>query len=271
MDCTVRFPPPPLDALVERIWDWEAPPQPHRYDRMLPSAQAQLTINLLEDETRVYDEALRCRRFSAAALDAPSHRSFVIDTTEQVRVMGVVFRAGGAAPFFRERMDALANDHVDLEALAGEVAHGLRTRLLETGSAEARLDLLQRWLLHTAADARRHPAVAHALRIFDETPQVQRIGAVAAHCRLSPRRFGEIFREQVGMSPKRYVRLRRFGEVVARVHGRRRVDWAAVAADAGFHDQPHLVHEFRAFSGMTPGAYLARQGEWATHVPMADG
>ncbi|HEX2082641.1 MAG TPA: DUF6597 domain-containing transcriptional factor, partial [Xanthomonadaceae bacterium] len=96
MDCVVRFPPPPLDALVERIWDWEAPCQPHRFDRMLPSAQAQLVINLAEDETRVYDDALRCTRYSAAALDAPSHRSFVIDTAEQVRAVGVVFHAGGA-------------------------------------------------------------------------------------------------------------------------------------------------------------------------------
>ncbi len=268
MGSALRFPPPPLDALVERIWDWDAPPQPHRYDRMLPSAQAQLVVNLLEDESRVYDDALHCRRFSAAALDAPSHRSFVIDTAEQVRVMGVVFRAGGAAPFFRERMDALANDHFDLEALAGDGARTLRTRLLEAGTAEARLDLLQDWLLRTAAGARRHHAVAHALRILDETPQVQRIGAVAAHCRLSPRRFGEVFREQVGMSPKRYVRLRRFQDLVSRVHGRRRVEWAALAADCGFHDQPHLAHEFRAFSGMTPGAYLAAQGEWAAHVPI---
>ena len=268
MACSVRFPPPPLDALVERIWDWEAPRQPHRFERMLPSARAQLVVNLLEDETRVYDETLRCRRFSAAALDAPAHRSFVIDTAEQVRVVGVVFRAGGAAPFFRERMDALANDHADLEALAGGDARTLRTRLLEAGGAQARLDLLQDWLLRTAAGARRHHAVTHALRILDETPQVRRIDAVAAHCRLSPRRFGEVFREQVGMSPKRYVRLRRFQDVVARAHGRRRVEWAAIAADCGFHDQPHLTHEFRAFSGMTPGAYLAGQGPWAAHIPI---
>ncbi len=268
MHCAFRHPRPPLDTLVERIWDWSAAPQAHRFDRMLPSARAQLVINLAEDETRVYDDALRCRRFSAAALDAPAHRSFVIDTAEQVRAVGVVFRAGGAAPFFRERMDLLANGHVDLEALAGDGSRGLRTRLLEADGAQARLDLLERWLLDVAAGARRHHAVAHALRILDETPQTRRIGAVAAHCRLSPRRFGELFREQVGMSPKRYVRLRRFQEVVARARGRGRVEWAALAADCGFHDQPHLAREFRAFSGMTPGAYLAARGEWAAHVPI---
>ena len=261
-------PAPPLSRLVEMIWDWDMPPQPYRLERILPSADCQLVINLAEDESRVYDDALHCRRFSAATFDGPSHRSFVIDTAEQVRVVGVVFRAGGAAPFFRERMDLLANDHVDLDALAGGEARTLRKRLLDATEAHARLQIVHDWLLAHAGAASPHPIVAHALRAFDAAPDVHRIGAIAAHCRLSPRRFGELFREQVGMSPKRYARLQRFRRVIARAHGQPRVDWAGIAADCGLHDQPHLVHEFRAFSGMTPSTYLARSGEWPAHVPL---
>lgn len=270
MGFATLVPAPPLSRLVEMIWDWDMPPQPYRLERILPSAGSQLVINLAEDETRVYDDALRCRRFAAAAFGAPSHRSFVIDTAEQVRVAGVVFRAGGAAPFFRERMDRMANDHVDLDALAGGAAHTLRLRLLEAADAQTRLDIVHHWLLGHAGPAAPHPVIAHALRAFDAAPQVQRIGAIAAHCRLSPRRFGELFREQVGLSPKRYARLQRFRRAAAQAHAGPGVDWAGIAADCGFHDQPHLVHEFRAFSGMTPGAYVARRGQWHAHVPLGD-
>lgn len=264
------IPAPPLASLVESIWDWEMPRATHHHERMLPSAKAQLVINLAEDETRVYDDALHCHRNAGAAFDAPSHRSFVIDTAEQTAVVGIVFRAGAAAAFFRERMDTMANSHVDLDALAGGQARSLRQRLLEAGGAQARLSIVERWLRShaVAVGASIHPAVAHALRMLDAAPDVPRITAIAAHCRLSPRRFGELFREQVGMSPKRYARLQRFQRVVAQAHQRVRVDWAGVAADCGFHDQAHLVHEFRAFSGMTPTAYLARQGDWAGHVPL---
>ena len=263
-------PAPPLSRLVETIWDWDMPPRPYRLERILPTADSQLVINLAEDETRVYDDALRCHRFAAAAFDAPSHRSFVIDTVEQVRVVGVVFRTGGAAPFFRERMDLLANDHVDLDALAGGAARTLRLRLLEAADAQARLRIVHDWLLAHAGAASPHPTIAHALRAFDAAPEVRRIDAIAAHCRLSPRRFGELFREQVGLSPKRYARLQRFRRAVVLAHGGPAIDWAGIAADCGFHDQPHLVHEFRAFSGMTPGAWLARSGHWSAHVPLDD-
>lgn len=258
----------PLSHLVESIWDWDMPQPAHRFERILPSACSQLVINLAEDETRVYDDALECHRCAGAAFDAPSHRSFVIDTAEQVAVVGIVFRAGGAAPFFRERMDLLANDHVDLDALAGGEARGLRQRLLEAGSPAARLRIVEAWLQRQAGAARLHPTVTYALRMFDAAPKVQHIGTIAAHCRLSPRRFGELFREQVGMSPKRYARLQRFRRVVAQVHGHRTVDWAGVAVDGGFYDQPHLVHEFRAFSGLTPMAWLAMRGPHDSHIPI---
>lgn len=270
MGLVAIVPAPPLSHLVELIWDWDMPAQAHRLERILPSASSQLVFNLAEDETRVYDDALRCQYNAGAAFDAPSHRSFVIDTTEQVAVVGIVFRPGGAAPVFRERMDLLANTHVDLDALAGGEARTLRMRLLEAADASARLQIVLDWLQRHAGAARPHHAVAHALRVIDTSPQVERIDAIAAHCRLSPRRFGEVFREQVGMSPKRYARLQRFRRVVAEVRRNATVDWAGVAADCGFHDQPHLVHEFRAFAGMTPGAYLAHRGRWAGHVPLED-
>jgi AraC-like DNA-binding protein len=266
-------PPEPLSQLVESIWDWDAPAPAHRFERMLPVANAGLIINLAENETRVYDDApgLACTKFSGAALDAPRHKSFVIDTAEQVRVMGVVFRCGAAAAFFRERMDAIANAHVELEDLVGPRACGLRERLLEASDSPSRLALLRAWI----ADIARHAAVtpvliAHATGVLKRVPQVERIADACRDTGLSQRRFGSVFREHVGMSPKRYARLQRFRAVVDSIQRGARVEWSRVAADCGFYDQPHLVREFREFAGMTPSAYAAARGEYVNHVPLAD-
>ncbi|MET0580351.1 MAG: hypothetical protein ABWZ08_00075, partial [Pseudoxanthomonas sp.] len=58
----------PLGRLVETIWDWEAAFHSHALERVLPVANAGLIINLAEEQTRVYDEQLRCTRFSASTL-----------------------------------------------------------------------------------------------------------------------------------------------------------------------------------------------------------
>jgi AraC-like DNA-binding protein len=264
-------PGPPLASLIETIWDWDAPAAAHRFERILPVANASLIINLAEDETRVYDDATRrCERFGGAALDAPRHRSFVIDTAEQVRVMGVVFRCGAAAAFFRERMDTLVNAHVDLDDLVAAPFRGIRERLLEAHGPRARIAMLCGWLADLADEASIPTAIAHATAQLRDAPDLARVTHAHRESGLSPRRFGEVFREHVGMSPKRYTRLQRFRAVVESVQRGERVEWSRVAADGGFYDHPHLVREFRDFAGMTPSAYVAARGAFVNHVPLED-
>lgn len=259
----------PLNAWIERIWDWEMPAATFRLERVLPSAQAQLIINLDESETRVYDAAGTCQRFDAVALDAPSNRSFLIDTREQVRVVGIVFKAGAAARFFGERMDLACNQHADLDALLKTQARRLREQLLGAANAQERSQILLRWAMRIAGSLPPVPnCVKQALQALEGAPAVARIASIARDCGVSTRYLSDAFRVEVGMTPKRYARLRRFQKLIADIHGRRQVDWAALAADGGFVDQAHLVHEFRAFSGLRPTDYLRLQGPHAAHVPL---
>ena len=68
------------------------------------------------------------------------------------------------------------------------------------------------------------------------------------------------FRQRTGISPKLYSRLARFHAGLRYVGVASRIDWADVAAEAGYADQSHMIAEFRQFSGLTPHA-LAR-GRW---------
>ena len=258
----------PLSHLVEMIWDWEAVFRSHRLERVLPVANAGLIINLAEDQTRVYDEQYRCTRFSGSTLDGPRTRSNIIDTEEQAAVMGVIFRPGGAATFFRERMDRLVNDSVDLEDLAGYSAVLLRERLLEADGPRRRLALLMQWLQKRASPAASIDPIRQALAVLDSDPRIGALTAAARSLGWSPRQLGERFRQQVGITPKRYLRLRRFHRVIATTEARERIDWAGVSLDCGYHDQAHMAHEFREFSGLSPAAFTRRRGVSDRHIAL---
>lgn len=143
----------------------------------------------------------------------------------------------------------------------------LREKLLDAHDAGTRLRVLHAWLLRQQP-APVPPVVSQSLRLLGCSVVVTRIDIVADACGLSPRRLRQVFAEHVGMTPKRWWRLQRFGLLVGQAHARPQVDWAALAAAGGFADQAHLSHEFRAFSGMTPGQYLAANAQWAQHVPL---
>jgi methylphosphotriester-DNA--protein-cysteine methyltransferase len=159
---------------------------------------------------------------------------------------------------------------VPLEALWGvAAARRLREQLLAAPTPEARLLLAEAALVaRLGAPPARHPAVTHALARLDGGDVGVR--AVVADAGYSARRFISLFTDAVGLTPKLYQRVRRFQQLLARIrHGRR--DWVALALDSGFFDQAHLIRDFRAFSGLTPRAYLAAGGEWQNHVPLRDG
>jgi len=258
----------PLHDVIESIWDWQVEPDRFQLERILPAPGSSLIINLLEDESRVYadDAGLACERSDGAVFSGQFTRSFVIDTYEQISVIGVMFKPAGARSILRERMDVFGNAHTNLQAIVGDTGARLRERLLQMNSAHERLAAVEAWLRARCTPACAHAAIDYALDALDRYPQVQRIDRLVRESGLSQRRFSTLFREHVGIAAKPYVRMLRFRRVVAQA--RPGVDWSRVAADCGFHDQPHLNREFRAFSGMTPSQYLARNGLYTNHVAL---
>jgi AraC-like DNA-binding protein len=107
--------------------------------------------------------------------------------------------------------------------------------------------------------------VRYALDAFDRSHGVRPVGDVIQRIGLSPRRFGELFRSEVGLAPKAFCRIRRFSEVLKRIEPLTEVDWADVALSCGYFDQAHFNHDFRACAGLTPSAYL-RDRMSRTHV-----
>ena len=266
-----RVPAPPLDVLVEKLWDWDMPPLQHHFERVLPQPGAQLIINLHEDQTRVYtdDAERRCVRSSGSVLGGPQLCSQIIDTAEQIRVMGVIFRPGGLGALTGEDVAAFCGRDIDLIDVFGHAAPALRVRLLETPRPADRLAWLEAWLRQRLRAPCIDSRVGHALDHLGRVPQVPRIGQLVRDMGVSERQLERLFRRQVGMGLKRYARLMRFRAVLAQVHGQARVDWTAVALDGGYCDQAHLAHEFRRFAGITPGAFVTAGGPHLNHIPIA--
>lgn len=89
------------------------------------------------------------------------------------------------------------------------------------------------------------------------------VGAVARALGVSERHLRRVLQEALGLSPKTYSRLKRFGQAVRAAQAGGEVNWSAIAADAGYYDQAHLIAEFQAIGGSTPRGLLAELQEGA--------
>jgi AraC-like DNA-binding protein len=72
---------------------------------------------------------------------------------------------------------------------------------------------------------------------------------------ISPRHLRRIFKAETGISPKYYARLKRF-EFTWFCANSGKFNWREFTGAHGFYDQAHLIREFKAFSGITPGKKL---------------
>lgn len=267
------IPAPPLSNFVEILWLYDGYQQPHDKERLLPNGAMELVINLNDDLTRIYDrhDTSRFQTLRGTLLVGAHSEFFVIDTAQQKRVLGAHFRPGGAFPFFDLPAGELRNIVVSLEDLWGAEAGSLRERLLEAAAPPEMFRILEQALLARAAERlHRHPAVVYALREFHGLPDARTVADVTAQIGLSARRFIDLFSGQVGLTPKLFCRVRRFQRALTLLRKGQPMAWAAVAADCGYFDQAHFIHDFRAFSGINPTTYLEQCTEHLNHVPLVE-
>jgi AraC-like DNA-binding protein len=88
-----------------------------------------------------------------------------------------------------------------------------------------------------------------------------RILSVAEEAGLSVGRLTRLFKDAVGLTPKRYLRIQRFVRVLRRTRKGQPAPWACLAVECGYYDQAHLINEFHALAGVSPSVYLRDRGE----------
>ena len=233
---------------------------------------AQVVVNLSEDRTRSYDASgVFSGELSGSLIVGPRTRFEVIDTDEQHDVVGACFAPGGMPSLLTPVAADFADTDVPLDALWGHRAvDRLRSQLLDARTPEARLDALESALIAEWRGDALHPAVACALDAFARRPAVTTVGDAVAAAGVSARHLIDRFTAQVGLTPKRFCRVRRFQRAIALADRGAAEDWASIAADCGFADQSHLIHEFHAFAGLPPSAYLDRRTLHRNHVRLVD-
>ena len=235
-------------------------------ERMLPAASAHLVIRLGGRQLRLFagdwDEI--GASVSHSVVGGVRDAAYLKDSSDPAPAVGVVFRLGSAGAFLGAPTDSFAGRHTPLEAFWGGDAERIRTELGEATDLNRRLDIIERALLQRLPRVRGvDPAIVRAALLLDRQRPVS---AAAETLDCSHRHFIARFSETIGLTPKRFALLARFGRALRRLERRPETDLADLAIDAGYADQAHFNRDFRTFAGISPGEYR-KSGGTGRHVP----
>jgi methylphosphotriester-DNA--protein-cysteine methyltransferase len=127
---------------------------------------------------------------------------------------------------------------------------------------DGRIKIMQDFVLRYAPDAKKRMSIVdEAVGFIDMHNGSVSVEEVATKFKVSRRYLEKQFLEKVGVSPKFYARIKRFGTLSNKVAHLEKVDWQDVVFETDLHDQSHLVKEFMEFNKMNPSEYHQKHRE----------
>ena len=171
-------------------------------------------------------------------------------------------RAARSAGIVRRRASSRAEDLLcdrpaTLEQVWGRPAVAeLRDRLATAAGPHEMLTVLEDELMRRLREIPGLALVRHASTVIAETSGAVAVGDLSVAAGVSGTHLVQRFKALVGVTPKRLARSYRFAATVLALDPAEPIDWADVAAGAGYFDQAHFGHEFREFTGFTPTRYV---------------
>jgi len=249
-------PPPDLADRVECIWTSRSlgPLTAATPNRVLPDGCVDVILNLGDAPLPGRSTHPRPRSYVVGAMLRP----VTVRLAGAVDLVGIRFRPGGAAAFLPFPLAEATDRVVALPDAWGAFAGELESRAFEAHGRE-RVQVLEDALRRrTRAGAAVHPAVARASALIAGSHGAVTVRRLAEASGVSGRHLERLFAEQVGLTPKAASRVARFrrlcGAIRAHTEGPESA-WTSLALECGYHDQAHMIRDFREFAGLTPEAY----------------
>lgn len=258
------LPPAHLSSSIECFWSLidSASGADQPVQRIVPDGRIELVFHLGMPYEREHRPGL-FETQPQAFLVGQTTSVTMLRTSQHAKIFGVRFQSAGALPFFGVPLMELTGKFVDLETLFGAKGRELDERVRVSGSAAAAKDIVQAFLSQRCRTDEQQGKLIALTRHIGEKGGIIPVRQLAFQSGKSERQLERDFQKHVGIGPKTFSRILRFKRVFEAMSAER--NWAAVAVDCGYYDQPHLLRDFREFAGLTPSSLDLSHFEMGLH------
>jgi len=169
--------------------------------------------------------------------------------------IGVLFEPTVLYKILRINMSEFTNKACDGMTIKPEL--GFLYEQLEMAPLEiTKIDLLNQYFTRALVPSCLYTTpVDHAVRLINENRTLS-IQKLALKLGLSERYLEAQFKNELGLSPKKYSMIVRFKRIEQCLTSTENVKWGKMDFALEFYDQNHFIKNFKRFTGHTPSDYL---------------
>jgi AraC-like DNA-binding protein len=174
-----------------------------------------------------------------------------------VDMISIVFQSIGAKAFFRIPMSEIKEQMVEIDALSDHQLRELEKQLTGTMDNKICVTYIEQFLLKRICRFEEYNLKRLVSVIQSINGGQMGIASLAGVACLGYKQFKRIFTEYIGTNPKDYLRVIRFQKALHTLQTNPQISLTGLAYECDYYDQPHLIKEFKTFSGYTPVEYLS--------------
>lgn len=268
----IHIPSPPLCYFIESFIYYKGFDPVHSLDRFLPDGNINVVIDLKDAPQFIYDndslkEIQACRRVWFSGI---RNNFITIPSGRDSEMFIITFHKGKAYPFVQMPLHELTDTVVDGELVLTSEILNLREQLLLLPSVQKKFAYAEQYL-EKRYGSRLEPnrCVDFAVSRILQLPDLLTIEDISRKVGYSHKHFIKLFKDNVGVTPKAFLKITRFQKAIMEIEAHQEISWARIALESGFYDQAHFINDFRNFSGFTPAQYLAVKNDQLNYVPVA--
>jgi AraC-like DNA-binding protein len=180
-------------------------------------------------------------------------RSYFVTPKALNETVGICFQPWGLHGLFQLSPAELAQRKLPLRDILRPPYRDLVHQVQDQNTPAKTISVLQKFLLRLAQN-QESGVIDDAVKYIDHHHGQLHLPDLYHRYYVSQRRLQQLFECAVGMPPKKYSRLKRFQFAVTQL--KKGSSLTTLALNTGYYDQPHFIHEFSQFAGVSPMALL---------------
>ena len=228
--------------------------------RVVTDARCEIILHLATPFRELRDEEWIVQ--PASIICGQLTRPLLLRPAGETDTIGIRLRSWATGAVVSAPAGILTNQIVEACTILGELCDSITETLHKAGDdpQQALTPLME--LLYKSSDHLEDKAVIAVRRAEKDDGQCT-VDDLAREAGISTRQLDRLMLANVGVTPKLFLRMLRFRKAIA-LHDRQQ-SWVDIAAQCGYHDQSHMVREFKQFAGESPTITVSEHSDLATH------
>ena len=176
----------------------------------------------------------------------------------ETSLMIIVFHPHGLSNILAVPSDELKNKSINTSWLFGPGGDELHEKLFSSTNIRYKITLAEDFFRKILAtrDIPDQSLITASIDFITRHKGLLPVSSLTEFTGYNERKLERTFIQSIGISPKRFSNIIKLHVFLKQLRDRpAQVNLTYLGYEAGYYDQPHLIREFKKYTGLTPGQY----------------